>query len=163
MSNFVLGWRSVPRKEGTMPRGRGGGAFRAAKVEAQAEASRALIRSIIPYTAAGAASIETAPAIWYDSIISNVCSSYSHSMASVLPSRHSSCIQFSVPSRIECRQVTPCRASSASGTKAGTTSKNFFQTQDVEFLFLSQRPRLAAFEGSIAPKTPVLKLSRPLA
>ncbi len=41
--------------------------------------------------------------------------------------------------------------------------KNFFQTQDVEFMFLSQRPRLAAFGGSIAPKTPVLKLSRPLA
>ena len=73
--------------------------------------------------------------------------------------RHSSCIQFSVPSRIECRQVTPCRASSASGTKAGTTSK----TQDVEFLFLSQRPRLAAFGGSMAPKTPVLKLNRPFA
>ena len=32
---------------------------------------------------------------------------YPHSMASVLPSRHSGCIQFSVPSRIECRQVTP--------------------------------------------------------
>lgn len=63
-----------------MPRGRGGGAFRATNAEAQSEASRALIRSIIPYTAAGAASIETAPAIWYYSIISNVCSSYSHSM-----------------------------------------------------------------------------------
>ena len=62
-----------------MPRGRGRGAFRAAKAEAQAEASRALIRSIIPYTAAGAASIETAPAIWYYSNISNVCSSYSYS------------------------------------------------------------------------------------
>ena len=35
--------------------------------------------------------------------------------------------------------------------------------QDIEFLFLSQRARLAAFGGSIAPKTPVLKLSRPLA
>lgn len=93
---------------------------------------------------------------------SEASSRYSHSMASVLPSRHFSCIQFSVPSRIECRQVTPCCASSASGTKAGTTSKTF-QTQDVEFLFLSQRPRLAAFGGSIAPKMPVLKLSRPLA
>lgn len=50
-------------EEGTMPRGRGGGAFRAAKAEAQAEAPWALIRSIIPYTATGAASIETAPAI----------------------------------------------------------------------------------------------------
>ena len=50
---------------------------------------------------------------------------YSHSMASVPPSRHSSCAQFSVPPRAECRQVTPCRASSASGTKVGTTSKTF--------------------------------------
>lgn len=41
--------------------------------------------------------------------------------------------------------------------------KTFFQTQNVEFLFLSQRPRLAAFGGSIAPKTLVLKLSRSLA
>ena len=38
--------------------------------------------------------------------------------------------------------------------------KTFFQTQNVEFLFLSQRPRLAAFGGSILPKTPVLKLNR---
>ena len=62
-------------------------------------------------------------------------SAYSHSMASVLPSRHSSCIQFSVPSRIECRQVTPCRASSASGTKAGTTSKTFFKLSGLSFCF----------------------------
>lgn len=41
--------------------------------------------------------------------------------------------------------------------------KNFFQTQGSEFLFLSQRVRQAAFGGSIAPKTPVLKLNRPLA
>lgn len=49
------------------------------------------------------------------------------------------------------------------GDKSWDNLKNFFQTQDVEFLFLSQRPRLAAFGGSIAPKMPVLKLSRPLA
>ena len=49
------------------------------------------------------------------------------------------------------------------GDKSRDNFKNFFQTQDVEFLFLSQRPRLAAFGGSIAPKTPVLKLKRPLA
>lgn len=49
------------------------------------------------------------------------------------------------------------------GDKSWDNFKNFFQTQDVEFLFLSQRPRLAAFGGSIAPKTPVLKLNRPLA
>ena len=48
------------------------------------------------------------------------------------------------------------------GDKSGDNFNNFFQTQDVEF-FLSQRPRLAAFGGSIAPKMPVLKLSRPLA
>jgi hypothetical protein len=49
------------------------------------------------------------------------------------------------------------------GDKSWDNFKNFFQTQDVEFLFLSQRPRLAAFGGSMTPKTPVLKLSRPLA
>ena len=49
------------------------------------------------------------------------------------------------------------------GDKRWDNFKNFFQTQDVEFLFLSQRPRLAAFGGSIASKTPVLKLNRPFA
>ena len=89
--------------------------------------------------------------------------SYSHSMALYLSSRHSSCTQFSVPSRDECRQVTPCRVSSASGTKAGTTPKTFFKLKGIEFLFLSQRARRTAFGGSISPKTPVLKLNRPLA
>ena len=42
-------------------------------------------------------------------------------------------------------------------------AKNFFQTQGVEFSFLSQREWRAAFGGSMAPKTPVLKLNRPLA
>ena len=50
-----------------------------------------------------------------------------------------------------------------SGDKSRDNFRNFFQTQGFEFLFLSQRPRLAAFGGSIAPKTPVLKLNRPLA
>ena len=90
-------------------------------------------------------------------------SRYSHSMALFLSSRHSSCTQFSVPSRDECRQVTPCRVSSASGTKAGTTPKTFFKLKGIEFLFLSQRARRTAFGGSISPKTPVLKLNRPLA
>ena len=48
------------------------------------------------------------------------------------------------------------------GAKSWDNSKNFFQTQGFEFLFLSQRARRAAFGGSIAPKTPVLKLNRPL-
>ena len=68
---------------------------------------------------------------------------HSHSMASVLPSRHSSCLQFSAPSRAECRQVTPCRVSSASGTKVGTT---FFKLRALSFLFLSQSARRTAFE-----------------
>ena len=38
------------------------------------------------------------------------------------------------------------------GDKSWDNSKNFFQTQDFEFLFLSQRARRAAFGGSIAPK-----------
>ena len=49
------------------------------------------------------------------------------------------------------------------GDKSWDNFKNFFQTQDVEFLFLSQRPRRAAFGVSIAPKTPGLKFNLPLA
>ena len=49
------------------------------------------------------------------------------------------------------------------GDKSRDNFKNFFKTQGFEFLFLSQRARRAAFGGSIAPKTPVLKLSCPLA
>lgn len=49
------------------------------------------------------------------------------------------------------------------GDKSWDNSKNCFQTQGFEFLFLSQRARRDAFGGSIAPKTPVLKLNRPLA
>ena len=47
--------------------------------------------------------------------------------------------------------------------KSRDNSKNFFQTQGFEFLFLSQRAQRAAFGGSISPKTPVLKLNRPFA
>ena len=49
------------------------------------------------------------------------------------------------------------------GDKSWDNLKNFFQTQGFEFLFLSQRARRAAFGGSMAPKTPVLKLNRPFA
>lgn len=49
------------------------------------------------------------------------------------------------------------------GDKSRDNFKNFFQTRWVEFLFLSQRARRAAFGGSIAPKTPDLKLNLPLA
>ena len=49
------------------------------------------------------------------------------------------------------------------GDKSWDNFKNFFQTQRFEFLFLSQRARRTAFGGSISPKTPVLKLNRPLA
>lgn len=49
------------------------------------------------------------------------------------------------------------------GDKSWDNFKNYFQTQWVEFLFLSQRARWAAFGGSIAPKTPDLKLNLPLA
>ena len=49
------------------------------------------------------------------------------------------------------------------GDKSRDNFKNFFETQGFEFLFLSQRARQAAFGGSIAPKTPVLKLNRPFA
>ncbi len=49
------------------------------------------------------------------------------------------------------------------GDKSWDNFKNFFQTQSIEFLFLSQGARIVAFGGSMAPKTPVLKLNRPLA
>ena len=49
------------------------------------------------------------------------------------------------------------------GGKSRDNFKNFFRTQGFEFLFLSQGAPRAAFGGSIAPKTPVLKLNRPLA
>ena len=49
------------------------------------------------------------------------------------------------------------------GDKNWDNSKNFFQTQGFEFLFLSQSARRVAFGGSMAPKTPVLKLNRPFA
>lgn len=48
------------------------------------------------------------------------------------------------------------------GDKSWDNFKNSFQTQGFEFLFLSQRARRAALGGSIAPKTPVSKLNRPL-
>ena len=89
--------------------------------------------------------------------------SYSHSMASVLAFRHSSCTQFSVPPRAEYRQVTPCRVLSASGTKAGTTLKTFFKLRALSFCFCPKGRYRAAFGGSISPKTPVLKLKRLLA
>ena len=72
---------------------------------------------------------------------------YSHSMVTVLLSRHSSCTQFSVSSRTECRQITPCRVSSASGTKAGTISKTFFKLSILSFCFCPKgrgRPPLEA-------------------
>ena len=49
------------------------------------------------------------------------------------------------------------------GGKSWDNLKNSPQTQGVEFLFLSQRAQRAAFGGSIASKTLVLKLSRSLA
>ena len=48
------------------------------------------------------------------------------------------------------------------GDKSRDNFKYFFRTQGFEFLFLSQRVRRVAFGGSMAPKTPVLKLNRPL-
>ena len=65
----------------------------------------------------------------------NSLSGYSHSMASVLPSRHSSYTQFSASTRNACRRMTRCRVSSASGTKAGTTSKTFFKLRALSFCF----------------------------
>ena len=49
------------------------------------------------------------------------------------------------------------------GDKSWDNFKNYFQTQDVDFLFLSQRALQMVFADSIAPKTPVSKLTRPFA
>lgn len=49
------------------------------------------------------------------------------------------------------------------GDKSWDNFKNFFQTQRVEFLFLSQRAPRMVFADSIARKTPILKLNRPVA
>lgn len=48
------------------------------------------------------------------------------------------------------------------GDKSRDSFKNFFQTQGFEF-FCPKGRGGDAFGGSIAPKTPVLKLNRPLA
>ena len=44
------------------------------------------------------------------------------------------------------------------GDKSWDNFKNYFQTQGLEFLFLSQGARRAAFRSSISTKTPVFKL-----
>ena len=49
------------------------------------------------------------------------------------------------------------------GDKSRGNLKNSFQTRGFEFSFLSQSARRVAFGGSMAPKTPVLKLNRPFA
>lgn len=86
---------------------------------------------------------------------------HSHSIASILLSRHSSCIQPSASVRNAYRRATRRRIPSASGTEAGTASKTHLKTQGVEFSFLSQRALRMVFADSIAPKTPVSKLKRP--
>ena len=59
-----------------------------------------------------------------------------HSVVLGLPSGHSSCTQFSAPQRNACRRVTRRRASSAPGTKAGTTSKTHFKLRALSFCFI---------------------------
>ena len=71
-----------------------------------------------------------------NSTLQNNLSAYSHSMALVLSSRHSSCIQFSASTRNACRRMTRFRVSSASGTKVGTTSKTFFKLRALSFCFV---------------------------
>lgn len=129
------------------------------KESLRTEGPEAVIPAISP-VALSCDDVETAPdgTRRHQNASSEASSRYSHSMASVLTSRHSSCAQFSVPSRAECRQVTPCRVSSAPGTKAETTSRTIFKLRALSFLFLSQGARRAAFRSSISTKTPVLKL-----
>ena len=60
-------------------------------------------------------------------------------MAPALPSRHSSCTQFSAPPRARCRRMTRRRVSSASRTKAGTVSTHF-KLRALSFCFCPKRP-----------------------
>ena len=64
------------------------------------------------------------------------------------------------------KRVSPNNATSrftGFGDKDWDNFKNFFQTQSFEFSFLSQRALRMVFADSIASKTPILKLNRPLA
>ena len=90
-------------------------------------------------------------------------SAYSHSVVMVLPSRHSSCNQFSASLRNACRQMTRRRVSAASGTEAGTASKTRLKLRALSFRFLSQRALRMAPADSIAPQAPASKLNCPLA
>ena len=63
-----------PDEEAGSGRGAPDDTLRAAKANAQARASRALIANIAPFAAAGTDSIETVPAIWHYTIVSNACS-----------------------------------------------------------------------------------------
>ncbi len=113
------------------------------------------------YIAAGLVPIETKPAI---------CAIASHrtsvllpldGFGSAVPSFQLHPVFGSVSSR-----VPPSNTVSrfvGFGDKSWDNSKNFFQTQGFEFLFLSQRARRDAFASSISPKTPVSKLNRPFA
>lgn len=66
---------------------------------------------------------------------SEASSRYSRSVASILTSRHSSCTQFSLPSRTECHRMTRRRISSAPGTKAETASKTHPELSALSFRF----------------------------
>ena len=114
-----------------------------------------------PYIAAGLVPIETKPAI---------CAIASHrtsvllpldGFSSAVPSFQLHPVFGSVSSRVPPGNAMSCFV--GLGDKSWDSFKNYFQTQDVEFSFLSQRARRAAFGGSTAPKTPVSKLNRPLA
>ena len=78
-----------------------------------------------------------------------------------LPSRHSSCIQFPLPSRTDCRQITPCRVSSPSGTKAGTTSKTFFKLRASSFVF-TPKGTAGRLQRLDSAENALLKLNRSL-
>ena len=80
---------------------------------------------------------------------------------SVVPSFQLHPVFGSVSSRVPPSNTVSCFV--GFGDKSRDNFKNFFRTQGFEFLFLSQSARRAAFGGSIAPKTPVLKLKRPSA
>ena len=67
---------------------------------------------------------------------SEASSRYPHSMALILPSRHSSNAQLSTPPRNACRRMTRRHVSSASGAKVGTVPNTHFELKALSFRFV---------------------------
>ncbi len=153
--------RPFPREKAGCQRETPSNAFQAAKAEVRAKTSWALFTGTATYTAAGADSIEPTSAILRCELYRTSVLFPLDGVGSAVPS-----LQLHPVFGIDTERVPPNDAMSrfvGFGDKSWDNLKNFFQTQGFEFLFLSQSARRVAFGGSMAPKTPVLKLNRPFA